>query len=94
MFSNKKINKKMDFITELLLKSRIESISEILQNNKKIMWKSFLSGISRGVGIAVGFTILGAIIIYLLQKIVILNIPIIGDYISDISEIIEANRSR
>jgi len=95
MFFDKKynkLNKKIDYIANLLLKSRIESISEILQSNKKIIWKSFLSGLSKGVGIAIGFTILGAVVIYILQKIVILNIPGIGEYIYDIVEIIETNR--
>lgn len=39
-----------------------------------------------------GVSIITAIIVILLQKIVTLNIPIIGEYIADIVEIVEKNR--
>ena len=38
------------------------------------------------------YTIITAIIIYLLRKLIMLNIPVIGDYIADIVEIVENNR--
>ena len=50
-----------------------------------------MAGIFRGVGIGIGFTIITAILIIILQKIVMLNIPIIGEYISDIIEIVKGN---
>ena len=92
MFFNKKINsieKKVDDISKILLEGQLNEIAQILQSNKKIIWKSFLAGLARGIGIAIGFTLLGAAVIYFLQKIVILNIPVISRYISDIVEIVE-----
>lgn len=47
---------------------------------------------AKGIGIGIGFTILTAILLIILQKIVTLNIPVIGDYISDIVEIVENKR--
>ncbi len=47
---------------------------------------------AKGIGIGIGFTILTAILLIILQKIVTLNIPVIGDYISDIIEIVENKR--
>ena len=92
MAFKKKVNiieKKIDNINKILLESKVDEIAQILQSNKKIIQKSFLSGLARGIGIAIGFTLLGAIVIYTLQKIVILNIPVISKYISDIVEIVE-----
>ena len=54
--------------------------------------RNILAGISKGIGIGIGVTIITAIIIYILQKIVKLNIPIIGEYIIDIVEIVEKRR--
>ena len=51
-----------------------------------------LAGVFRGVGIGIGVTIITAILIMLLRHIVTLNIPIIGEYIADIVEIVEDNR--
>ena len=50
---------------------------------------NFLGGISRGFGTAIGFTLLGALAIYFLQRIVILRLPIIGTFIADIIKIVQ-----
>ena len=63
---------------------------ELLGNSKKFLFRNFLSGIIKGIGTGIGFTILTAIIIIILQRIVTLNIPVIGKYISDIVEIVKS----
>jgi hypothetical protein len=52
------------------------------------LWLNFIGGVARGFGIAVGFTILGAIVLYILQKLVVLNLPLIGSIIADIVKIV------
>jgi len=64
----------------------------LLGNKKEIIKRNLLAGIARGVGIGIGVTIITAILILLLQKIVTLNIPVIGEYIADIVEIVEKSR--
>ena len=66
--------------------------SYILGNKKEIIKRNLIAGISRGVGIGIGVTLITAILIILLQKIVTLNIPVIGEYIADIVEIVEKSR--
>ena len=85
----KRIEKKIDRINEILRKANIIEISYILGNKKEILKRNFVAGISRGVGIGIGITIVTAIIVYLLKKLIMLNIPIIGDYIADIVSIVE-----
>ena len=63
--------------------------SEIIISPKKLFWRSFLSGIARGIGSAIGFSLLGAILIYLLRYIVMLNLPVIGAFLKDIWKIIQ-----
>lgn len=87
-----------------LLEKSIENLSNILEegnyvewayllgNKKEIIKRNLLAGIARGVGIGIGVTIITAILILLLQKIVTLNIPVIGEYIADIVEIVEKSR--
>lgn len=67
MFS-KKINKKIDNINEKLDKSRILEISYIMGSKKEIIKRNLLAGLSRGVGIGIGITLISALIVYLLQK--------------------------
>ncbi len=88
----KKINEKIDKINENLAKSNMVELSYILGNKKEILKRNLIAGISRGVGIGIGITIITAIIVILLRKLIMLNIPVIGDYIADIVEIVEKSR--
>ena len=88
------LTKKIDKLTYSLNKSRLIELSEFLGNWKEIIIKNFLSGIFKGVGIGIGFTIITAVLVYILQKVVKLNIPIIGQYISDIVEIVETYQKK
>ena len=88
---NKKINKKIDNINEKIDKSRIVEISYIIGNKKEIIKRNLLAGISRGIGIGIGITLISSAIVYLLQKIIKLNIPVLGEYIADIVAIVKGN---
>ena len=88
----KRINKKIDKINKMLEKSNLIEFSYIIGNKKEILKRNLIAGISRGVGIGIGISIISAIIVYLLRKLIMLNIPVIGDYIADIVEIVENNR--
>ena len=87
----KGINKKIDEINQKLEKSNILEWSYILGSKKEIIKRNILAGIFRGVGIGIGVTLVSAVIIYILRKIIMLNIPIIGDYIADIVSIVQKN---
>ena len=88
----KEINKKIDKISKTLEKSNIIEFSYVVGSKKEILKRNLIAGIARGVGIGIGITIITAIIIYLLRKLIMLNIPVIGDYIADIVEIVERSR--
>ena len=62
-----------------------------LEHPRKMLWANFVSGLARGFGIAIGFTILGAIAIYFLNIIVKINLPYIGQFISDIVKIVQSS---
>jgi hypothetical protein len=87
-----KLIKDIDNLNYLLIKNRFVDLSEILGNRKELIIRNLISGIAKGIGIGIGFSILTAVVVIILQKIVALNIPIIGDYITDIVEIVERNR--
>ena len=84
--------KQIDNLNKNLLESNILDITMLLGNRKKLLWTNLIAGISRGIGIGIGVTVITALLIMLLQKIVTLNIPIIGEYIADIVEIVQKSR--
>ena len=90
--SYEKLSKQIDKLNYILTKNNVIELAEMLGNRKEIFIRNILAGIGKGIGIGIGVTVLTAILIYILQKIVKLNIPIIGEYITDIVEIVEKNR--
>lgn len=82
---DKSINKLIVVLKEM----NIHDSLYVLGSKREIIKRNLLAGIARGIGGGIGFTIITAVIIYFLQKIVRLNIPIIGKYINDIIEIVQ-----
>lgn len=83
------LNQNIERLLKFLEKKDIEQLVYILGTKKEIAKRNFIAGIFRGIGIGIGVTIVTAIIIYFLQRLVRLNLPIIGRFISDIVEIVE-----
>lgn len=87
-----KLYKKIEELNESITKNRLLEVSELLGDKKELIKRNMLSGIFKGIGFGIGVTIITSIIVITLQKIVKLNIPVIGEYVKDIVEIVEKNR--
>ncbi len=85
----KRLNNNIEKLIVKLENKNLEEIFYVLGNKKEIAKRNFIAGIFRGIGIGIGVTIVTAIIVYFLQKLVKLNLPIIGQYINDLVDIIQ-----
>ena len=56
----------------------------------RLLSRSFFAGLARGFGMAIGFTLLGALVFYLLRRLAYENLPVIGGFIRELLDIIEA----
>lgn len=96
MFIKKKkinlLDKAINELNRTLLEGNFIELTYLIGNKKEMIIRNFIAGIFRGVGIGIGVTIITAILVIILQKIVTLNIPIIGEYIADIVEIVQRSR--
>ncbi|MFB9279977.1 DUF5665 domain-containing protein [Cohnella cellulosilytica] len=70
-------------------KAQLKEYVNLMQRPWQLIFRNFLAGTARGVGIALGFTFFAATIVYLLQVLGALNLPIVGDYIADIVRIVQ-----
>ena len=69
------LNQNIERLLKFFEKKQIEQLVDILGSKKEIARRNFIAGIFRGIGIGIGVTIVTAIIIYFLQKLVRLNLP-------------------
>ncbi len=86
---NERIDEKLKDISVKMDKLQIAEYIELLNNPKRFLLINFMSGIARGFGMAIGFFVLGALALYLLGRLAVLNLPIIGDYITEIVRIVQ-----
>lgn len=87
----RKLTKKLDKLALDMEKLKIKDYVNYLEHPRKLLLTNFLAGIARGFGSSIGFTFLAAVIIYVLQNIVRWNLPIIGEFISEIVKIVNNN---
>lgn len=85
---------KIKDLASAMEKMKFAEYVEYINNPKKMLATNFLAGIARGLGMAVGFTILGALLLYFLRQLVLLNLPLIGDLIAQIVELVNESMQK
>jgi hypothetical protein len=80
---------KINNFARTLEKMRFAEYLEYLGDIRKMLIINFLAGLVRGFGMAVGFTLLGALALYFLTRLANENLPIIGDFIAEIVKIVQ-----
>ncbi len=85
------LEQKIEELGVALEKMKLAEYVELLNNPTRLFYLNFFAGIARGLGMAVGFTILGALLLYTLQQLQVLNLPVIGELIAQIVKIVQSN---
>ena len=78
-------------ISTQLEKAKFGAYIDLMQNPFRMIFLNFFAGIARGFGFAVGFAILGAIVLYAMQRLVLLNLPIIGGVVTEVVKLVKLN---
>jgi hypothetical protein len=63
-----------------------------LYSPRRMIMSNFVAGLARGIGMAVGFSLLGAFVVYLLQQLAYRNIPVLGDFLARVIEAVQARK--
>jgi len=73
-------------LAETLEKMRLAEYIAYLNRPGRLLSFNFLVGLVRGLGTALGAGLLAGIAYFLLKRIVVLNLPVIGGFISELSK--------
>lgn len=71
---------------------RIADYIELLEKPWKLITTNFIAGIARGLGFALGTTIIFALVVEGLRRIILINIPVINDYLVEIFKLINLKK--
>lgn len=58
-------------------------------DRRRRLWDAFWQGVARGLGIMVGFAILGAVVIFILQDLAQRNLPGISDFVAQVIMLVQ-----
>ena len=68
---------------------RLEEYVRYQSDRKKRLWDAFLQGVARGLGAMVGFSVLGALAVLLLQDLAQRNLPLISDFVAQVVTLVQ-----
>ncbi|WP_040948456.1 DUF5665 domain-containing protein [Gorillibacterium massiliense] len=71
-------------------RTQIADYIQLMHHPWRIFVLNLVGGTARGIGIAIGVTVFTSTILYILQGLGALNLPIIGDYIAQLVDIVQS----
>jgi hypothetical protein len=80
---------KINDIAQQLERVQIADYVDLINSPRKVIQSNILAGISRGIGFTIGVTVFTAVIVYLLQQLGALNLPIVGNFITEIVKYVQ-----
>ncbi|HBV85914.1 MAG: hypothetical protein HGJ98_17005 [Desulfosporosinus sp.] len=81
----KGLREQVVLLSQTLEKMRLAEYIAYLNNPGRLLWFNFLVGLLRGLGTALGAGVLAGFAYFLLKRIVVLNLPVIGGFIAELS---------
>lgn len=63
-----------------------------LYSPRRMMMSNFVAGLARGIGMALGFSLLGAFVVYFLEQFINRNIPALGEFIANVIAAAQARK--
>lgn len=87
-----RLQAQVDRLADSLDKARLAEYVELQTNTSRLLYLNFFAGVARGFGMAVGFTLVGALLLYLLRQMV--SIPVLGVFIAQIVDIVTMQLGR
>lgn len=91
---NKFIDQKLEVLIHHLESMRVAQYMEMLEKPSRLIMTNFLAGIARGLGIALGATLVFALTLDVLRRVILLNIPGIGSFVAEIMQIVETHSGK
>lgn len=85
------LSERVAALTLAMEKMNLSEYIELVRHPWRLMLVNFVAGSARGLGIAFGFAVLSALLLYVAQAIMWARLPLFGSYIATIVRLVEHN---
>lgn len=86
--------KRTEHLVQRMEMLHLDAFLRYVHHWKRRLFFDFLSGIARGLGFSIGFSVLGALLLYILRNIALSNLPVIGRFLAELVRIVESNLAK
>lgn len=83
------LSRRLDELAQAIERASLAEYVELVRRPWRMAYVNFLAGMARGVGTAVGFALLGAFLVYLLQTVFVRNLPWLGARIAALVDTVQ-----
>ena len=87
--SESRMEKKMEEYLLALERLRLAEYLRYLDDRKRMIRHHLVSGMVKGVGMAIGFTLLSALLVIILRRLAEQNLPLIGDFLAQMVKLVQ-----
>ncbi len=84
----------LERLAQYLEKMNVAEYVELMQRPARMLFLNFAAGLARGLGIAIGATLIFALMLEFFRRVIMLNIPGIGGFIAEIMRIVEETNGK
>ena len=85
-----RLRERLEKLLGTLERMRLDEYVEHISNRRRLIWDNLLYGMVRGFGFTLGFAVLAALCAVVLKNMVVENIPVIGGFLAEVINAIEA----
>lgn len=83
------MQEKMDRFIAAAERLRLDEYVRYETDRRARLRDAFIQGVARGLGTMVGFSLLGAAVLYLLQDLAQRNLPLISDFVAQVVTLVQ-----
>ena len=83
------LDERMDRFLAAAERMRLADYIAFESDRKRRLLDAFWQGVARGLGIMVGFSILGAVVLFILQDLARRNLPGISDFVAQVVALVQ-----
>jgi hypothetical protein len=83
------LRSQVEYLATIVHGAQFTEYLDLINDTRRLLIMNFILGLTRGLGMAIGFTLLGALVFYFLKQIIVLNLPLISDFIADIVRLVQ-----
>lgn len=87
---NDELERRLKKLAGTLERMQLDEYVEHISNRRRLIFDNLLYGMLRGFGFTLGFAVLAALCAVILKNIVVENIPVIGGFLAEVINAIQA----